>query len=222
MNRNSNIINAVNNWIKLLIFAVIFEVLALFFTNLYLNEFLSGFDLKPDSIYNISVACVCFLIAAFAIIDLVLLKRIVRTQPLVNQLPIKCTVEDIVVISYKRDSNKKYNAYFILKDTVGNRLLFTYGKHSLSYYNYTVSQANKRLASVNVFRKNGSTVKLGDTVYAYVKRYVTVNAETNNNNLLLNNKKIHYNNINQNYNVDIFKELTFFEGAVEVEDISKN
>jgi len=220
MNQNNNIIKAINTWIKILVFCIASQLAVLLIINLNLHKFLSGFELDYNSVHIIRIICNCFLIFTFAIIDIVLMNRIRKMYVLVNAQQIKCTVEDFIITSYIRDGRKKYNVYLILKEVSGSRLLFTYGDYSLSYYNYTVSQANKRLASVNIFRKDGSTVKLGDTVYAYVKQFTDVDVSTEDNTLKLNNKKIHYYNINNNYDINVFKALSFYEGAVEVEKIS--
>lgn len=219
MQKNKNIISALTKWRKLL-FGLVCSQFAFFAAvNLFLSRFLSGFEIEKNSLMTVRIIVSAVLICFYIIIDGNLLKRIKRTKTLIDVTPIECVVEDILLIRSKRKNQIRYNAYFLLKSVATNQLLFTYGDYSLSYYNYSVSQMNKTLNSVIVFRKDGSQVKIGDIAYAYIKQFVGVDVRIDGEKLKLNRKKIYLRNINKNYDINIFNNAKFFEGAVEIEDI---
>lgn len=144
-----------------------------------------------------------------------ILKIILNLKPLLSVTPINCVVEDYIITSHNSDGDRKYNVSLLLKNTKNQELLFSYGKYSLSYYNYSYSKVGQSLQGISIFRKDGSTVEIGDEVYVYISEFVDVSVDYEDKDLKLNNKKFTYIHTNENYNSGIFGNVCFYKGAVE-------
>ena len=96
-----------------------------------------------------------------------ILKIILNLKPLLSVTPINCVVEDYIITSHTSDEDRRYNVSLLVKNTENQELLFSYGKYSLSYYNCSYSKAGRSLQGISIFRKDGSTVEIGDEVCVY-------------------------------------------------------
>ena len=137
--------------------------------------------------------------------------------------PIECVIEDFIIyFDGKHDGKREYRIAPIIRAKNSNKLYFTYGKYSLSYYKSITSRMNRRLIEKTIVRDDWSKVQIGDPVLMYKKSDIFVEtAIIDNNNVKLNNKTIRFSHINNQYDVGIFNKVTFFEGAVDVEVINK-
>lgn len=218
MERNNNIINARNKFIIILCVFIFVQICFLFAVDSIIERFFVELQL-PENLEPIIKCITYFVIVSLGcILDTFFAIRTLKLQKLSHIEPIFGIIEDIVVYSYRgRNSERKYKAYLIVKEKDSGKLLFTYGKYSLSFYNYTVTGANQKLVDATIFRKDGSVVKIGDSARIYKKKIVNVDVKIDDKIVKLNNKSFRFYNMNPDCTKDIFAELDFYEGAIDVE-----
>lgn len=149
-------------------------------------------------------------------------KRVLGLKELLFATPIKCVVEDIVVFRYKRGSETEFDPYMLVRNPENDKLYFTYGKYSLSYYKSKYVKNANTLVNYCFVREDNSAVELGDEVKVYIRRPVSVKVqvkknEPTNKRIILNNDKYKYTNINHNYDANTFLRVNFFEGVIDIE-----
>lgn len=218
MKKNQNIANVMKKYAIILVFFCLWEMISFVILNTIVYDRLFNNELSDISSPFIMPILNLFIALISIIIDLSFLKKILDLRPLLSVRPVKCLIEDfIITTSYTADDKKSYKVSLLLKNPQTQELLFSYGKYSLSYYNYTYSKSGPNLMGINIFRKDGSTAEIGDEVCVYISKFVDVNITSKNGILRLNNKKFNYTHINQNYDISTFENVRFYEGAVEVE-----
>ena len=140
-----------------------------------------------------------------------------------NTTPIECIIEDFVLVSYgytedsQGISSKNYRLYPIVK--ANNQLFFTYDDYCICHYNQSYTRVNNIYTNIAIFRKDKSKVNIGDKAYLYIKKQIDVNVEIDveKNTFRLNKQIEHFNNFNKNYDINIMKNLKFFEGIIDIE-----
>lgn len=214
--QNKNILNIIRN--KIIAFSIIFmsQIFSLLFFNILISKFVEEI--------NIKIFILVFITIVFLIIDIVFYKmHICRAKYFLNINPIECIIEDLILVSYgySQDSQgfskKDYRLYPIVK--VNNELFFTYGNYCISHYNQRYTRINNTYTNIEIFRKDNSKVKIGDKAYLYIKKKidVSVDVDVDKNEFRLNKQIEHFNNLNKNYDINIIKELNFFEGIIDIE-----
>lgn len=215
--KNQNIVKAIRKWRIVLFFFVIWQILLFVVLNVFVSKFAVNIDLDAKTIGYLQKAVVVIVLIIAMIQDIFFLHRIHRTKALLRVQPIKCVVEDFIINSYRRDGKTAYHVYLLLKDMASNSLYFTYGSYSLSFYNHTVIRSGYDLLEANIFRKDGSSVNLGDFAWLYIRKPIQITVKDDGEGLLLNGKKFAYRNVNNNFSPHDFFKLQFVEGAVDVE-----
>ncbi len=192
---------------------------ALFFALLHtwVRNSLTEAAVRESTVSLVITALTLVLVVMAAVIDVAVLGKILRVRPLLTVQPIACVVEDVVVTAYTSDGEKRYKVFLLVRDPQKGGLLFTYGKHSLSYYNYTYAKAGRYLDGIDIFRKDGSSVAIGDEVQVYLKKTVKVKVSLRKGELTLNGKPFRYTHVNPKYDATVFKDTNFYVGAVDVE-----
>lgn len=219
MSKNPYIINVIKKYSIVLACFCLWETVFFLILNTLIRDHLCDFDISEKSIHIIMITTNLLMILISIIIDSSIIIKIYKTKSLARVSPIKCLVEDFIINGYTSEGERKYRVFLLLKNNENKELLFSYGKYSLSYYNYTYSKAGQSLEGINIFRKDASSVKIGDEVYVYIKKRINVDVECDNGILKFNNKQFTYRHINKKYDISIFKNVSFYEGAVEVERI---
>ena len=226
---NKNIQEAKNKFKILLISLVIFQIFFLFLINIFFNKISLETGSGDADFQLIKNIIKIVLTIIFIIVDIIFyIKFIYRLHTMINVEPKRCIIEDFIMYPYGYSSGTgsrrriDYRIAPVIRDLESNKLYFTYRDYDLSYFNSKYIMMNDKLVSNIIFRKDKSEVKIGDTAYCYVKKEVNVDVkiEEDNNIIILNNKKMHYLHTNEKYNINIFNEIIFFEGIVEVEDIN--
>jgi len=224
---NQNIKDAKRIYTILLVFIIVSLIVFMFFINMFLGQIInetSGNDDTGITVKNI------FLIVELAICIVVgfvfYIKYIYKLGTMCNLTPVKCIIEDFIIYPYGREADSRridYRIAPLVRDLVNDKLYFTYGNYNLSYYNAS-EKRNGKTINKSIFRKDGSKVQIGDMVYAYIRKELKVNIDVDetNNMVKLNNSKMKFMHYNENYNINIFNDITFFEGIVEVEDIEND
>ena len=217
MRKNQNIINAMKRYAIVLAFFCVWESIFFVIANAVVKDKLLNFDIEGNEMSFAIIIINLFIAFISIIIDIGILQKILNLKSLLSVTPVKCVVEDYIITSHTSDGDRRYNVSLLVKNTENQELLFSYGKYSLSYYNYSYSKAGQSLQGINIFRKDGSTVEIGDEVYVYISEFVDVSVDYEDKDLKLNNKKFAYIHTNENYNSSIFENVRFYKGAVEVE-----
>lgn len=172
-----------------------------------------GLKLKEDTFFFGLILGAFFL---YLLIDiLIYFFQIHKRKKLLNVLPIRCILEDFVVSYY---SKKKFDVYPIVKDS-NNNLYFPY--HNVSNYATVYTTVNYKY-NFKIIRKDKSELKIGDTVYLYKDKDLDVNVKIEKNTVKIYKNKISnllikYNHHNDNYDIDVFNKMIYYEGAIEIE-----
>ena len=88
----------------------------------------------------------CLLISFSLLIDALFYTiRIHRLNTLSHVQPIKVIVEDFIITAYVDEGRRKYWIYPLVKNVVNQKLYFTYGRYSLSWYSTRYEQTNNVL-----------------------------------------------------------------------------
>lgn len=224
MKMNQNIVKAAKKILILVLFLLIGQLVLLIAANSFLESFLEGFYFHVDTIKLIKRVVIVFLLFAIVISTASLTRRAYKIYSLARIQPQKCIVEDIMLFGYMSDGERRYKAFLLLKDEKSDKLYFTFDEYSLSFYTFSYKKMNRMLVDVNVRRKDGSSVEIGDVVYMYKKRDVQVDVYTDprNNELRVKKRKIYFQNISKKYDSSIFHNVYFYEGAVEVEEFAQD
>lgn len=213
---NKNIKQARNKFIILLITFILFQIIGL----LIINTAISTKDMLLIKKIVISI-----IIILSIIIDIVIYKHYISgLNFFIKKEPIHGIIEDFILYPYNKTNNRiNYKISPIIRNLKDNQLYFTYKNYDLSYYTTIETKINNSIINKTILRKDGSNVKIGDTVSIYIKEKININIETDkeNNIIRLNNFKMKFLHENKNYDISIFNKLNYFNGIVEVEDITK-
>lgn len=212
MSKNRDIVAGMRTYFVILLGFIVFETLIFFITRISIGNALSS----VDGLSGIVPYILIFTILWSILIDAFFIKRIIDLKPLLTVEPIKCSVEDFIVTGHASGDGKHYNVSLLLKNIETQEFLFTYGKHSLSYYNYTHSASGAYLTSVNIFRGDGTFLEIGDIVNVYIEKYVDVNVDLDDDMLKLDGKTLSYSHKNEMYDKSVFDKVKFYRGAVDV------
>lgn len=214
MKENKRVLSAINTKKTTLLIFLIFEVLGMFLIIGVFNKF--QHELKDFPIYFKYIFLI-FYIVGFIIVDAWFLKNINKLKDLIDIKPLKCIIEDFIVIGHTHDRERRYKIYPVVKSINDNKLYFTYGSYCLSGYNTIYSQMNNSLLNMTIIRKDKTKVEIGDVAYLYLRRNLdfNININSDKNMIYLGKTKIYFNHIND---INMFKELHYFEGIIDVEN----
>lgn len=216
--QNKNILNIIKTNIMGLIILIILQLIPLFIANICISNLPKEMNIN----INIKIFLLVFIMIIYLVIDIVYYMQVInRVKYFLNKTPIECIIEDFIVLSYgysPRDSDgfmhRKYRVYPVVK--INNELFFTYGNYCIAHH---TQKLNSRHTDIGIFRKDMSEVKIGDKAYLYIKNKIDVNVEidVDKNKFELNKQIEHFNNFNKNYDINIIKNLNFFEGIIDIE-----
>jgi len=199
-----------------LLVVVVLQAVSLVFVNLFLSYFLSEIKLE----FTLKPMVLVFLVSIFVIINIFFIyKRIIRLQPLIYVTPVKCIIEDFILIGYTDDGRRKYRAYPIVRSMQDNKLYLSYGADALSSFSFNSFYMNNKIAGFRVYTRNKTELKIGDEVNMYSQKIldVSVDIEQTNNIIRLNGKKIPFHHVNNTLGINAFKDMVFFRGIIDKE-----
>lgn len=214
--QNKNILNIIKT--KLVAFLIIFtsQIITLLLLNVLFSVFFEEINIRAIILVIPSIL--------FLITDIVFFKmHINRAKYFLDKTPIECIIEDFVLVSYGYTENsqgfkrKDYRLYPIVK--ANNQLFFTYDDYCISHYKQSYIRINNTYTNIEIFRKDNSKVNIGDKAYLYIKKKIDVNVDIDveKNTFRLNKQIEHFNNFNKNYDINIMRNLNFFEGIIDIE-----
>jgi hypothetical protein len=218
MKPNKNILRAAGRlravWIFLLCLMLVMAVASWWAVNTYA----AGFGWDNATAQRVGLCFLAVIGLAALILTVFFLRRIGRTKALAQIEPLNCRVEDILLHSFVRDNKRQYRPYLLVCDLQTGKRYFSYGKHCLSFYTFTVSKANHTLVDVIIARDDGSQVNIGDDVKLYIRRELTVKVSSDAaGELRLNGTKYPLQNAAGDCTPKIFDRVIFAEAAVDVE-----
>lgn len=199
-----------------LLLLVVFQAVSLFVINLFLSLFLSEITFE----FPLQPMALSFMGCIFVICDIVFIyKKIIRLQPLIYIAPVKCKIEDFILIGYTDDGNRKYRAYPIIRSMQDNKLYLSYGEHALSNFNFNARYINNTIIDFSVYTRNKTELKIGDMVNMYSLKILDVSVviDQTNNMIRLNGKKLLFHHVNNALVINAFKDMVFFQGIVDKE-----
>lgn len=205
---NKNILKARRKYTKLLLFLDIYFVLVLILLSLF----------KINFIIYIGIALVL-------IINYIYYKEYIKKlNTLINIKPIKCEIVDFIYYEKGSYDSRSYKINMIVKDLKTNKLYFSYSNHFIAWWTSVYTALNNHTMSHCILRKDKSIVNIKDIVYLYIIKETKPNIEINEQKqyIKLNKEKIPFKHVNENIDINIFKNINYYEGAIEVENIEEN
>ncbi|NLX64891.1 MAG: hypothetical protein GX022_09005 [Clostridiaceae bacterium] len=196
-----------------LLVVVVLQAVSLFFVNLFLSYFLSEIKLE----FSLRPMVLAFLGSVFVISDIIFIyKKIIRLQPLIHITPVKCKIEDFILIGYTDDGRRRHKAYPIIRSMQDNKLYLSYGDHALSNFNFNAFYINNTIVGFSVYSWNKKELKIGDEVNMYLLKILDVSVviDQTKNIIRLNGKKLPFFHVNNAIGINAFKDMVFFQGIV--------
>lgn len=195
---------------------ILIQVLALLLLSYLLAQFIEpGSALRPAKPAILSLAALLF-----AIVDLTFLRgKVILLGRLLRKAPVRCTVEDIVLMDYKEDGRTRYSPYLLVRCPDSGKRYFTYDSYALLGYNAHSTYERNQLTGCAIYRKDRTPVKLGDPVDVYLLKTLSipVSIDAARNTVKLKNRKIQFNHMNGKVQADVFRQTVFFQGAIDVD-----
>lgn len=216
--QNNNIAKAVRKWRIVLFLFFIGQIILAVVVNVLVNNFVDVFEMDKTKVSIATISSNIFVAIVALFQDGYLLRRIYRTKKLLKVIPVKCVVEDFIITNRRHDRKKHYHVNLLIRDPDNGQLYFTYGPHSLSFYNSVYIQSGQKLSKISILRKDRTQVQLGDVVWLYILKEAKVSVKIKINRLLLNGKEFSYENVNPEISTESFQQVRFVEAAVDVEN----
>lgn len=195
-----------------LIAIVLVQSIVFFLLNILLKEFAGHGHIYM--MVMLSVVAICIAVDLYYLFTRVILLRLLLTRQ-----PVKCRLEDILLIDYKEDQRTRYAPFPIVRSIKDSRLYLAYDKYSLLGFNAKFNYSDKEKITCTIYREDGTSVKLGDTVEMYVMKIldIPVSVDESRNTVKLKNKKIRFRHVNNTTGINMFKQMIYFQGAVSVD-----
>lgn len=148
-----------------------------------------------------------------------LFNRVILLRQLLNRQPVKCRLEDILLIGYREDNRTRYSPFLIVRSLQDHKLYLTYDKYSLVGFNAIFNYSNREKILCTVYKGNGNPIRLGDIVNMYILKtlYIPVSINKSKNTVKLNHKKFYFRHMNDQLDIDVFRSLVFFKGAIDLD-----
>jgi len=195
-----------------LIVLIIVQCISLPLVEVFLREFIEH-SLVRNIVLNI-ILMICTTIDLYFLIN-----RIIILRYILNKTPIKCRLEDILFIGYRDDKQTRYAPFPIVRSLENNKLYLSYDKYSLVNFITVFNYSDKRNIQGMIYKSDGTPVQLGDMTDMYIHKIINIPISVNHseNIVKLKHKKIYFRHINSRFNIDVFKDITFFKGAICLE-----
>lgn len=190
---------------------LLIQIIGFFLMNTLLKEFIGQPNVYKVMLIIITMICILVDFCFFY-------NRVIILRCLMNKIPIKCKIVDIFLIGYKEDTQTRYAPFLIVQSTEDKKLYLTYGKYSLLDYSTIFNYSDRENIYCTIYRDNAEPVQLGDTVDMYLLKKVDVPVyiDRSKNIVKLKRKKVYFRHMNKEIDIDIFKDLIFFMGAIDL------
>lgn len=181
-----------------------------------INAFLKEF-VPQEYVCNIALLVA---IVSCIVVDIdFLLNRVVLLRVSLNKRPIKCSLEDIFLVGYKDNKQTRYAPFPIVRSLENHKLYLTYDKYSLLAFKATFNYSDRQNIRCTIYKSDGTPARLGDTVNMYLVRTIDIpcSIDHSKNIVKLKHRKIYFHHVNDQFDTDIFQNITFFKGAVDLD-----
>lgn len=148
-----------------------------------------------------------------------LIANIIIPKTTLNKAPIKCHIEDIMLIGYRNDDRIKYEPFPIVRSLANNKLYFAYGNYSLMGFKHRIVRIGNTITECALYNETGDSIGIGDTVNVYILKEVNPSVAVNSekNTVKLNQKKCRFIHINEQIDISVFERITYFKGVVDLD-----
>jgi len=222
---NQNILRAKSKFIVLLVVFIVMQCVMLLVLSHLVENMANTQSFDEQTTTTIKRIVLVGIIILSIIVDTVLyMKKIYRLNLMANIEPVFGKVEDFIIYSYGRENGKarlEFKVSPLIRGLKDNKLYLTYGNYSVSWYTTIEVRNQAALICKEIIRSDGTSVKKGDDVAFYVIK--TLNMEIKEDRkkywFKLNGKKVKLMSRNSEMEINMLKNTTFFEGAVDVEKL---
>lgn len=148
-----------------------------------------------------------------------LYNRIILLKQLLDEPPVKCTLEDIFLIPYKEDKKRRYSPFPIVRSIEDNKLYLAYDKYSLMDFTAKFNYSDRKNVYCALYRADGRPVRFGDVVDMYMLKSVNIPVSINKskNTVKLKGRKLYFYHVNDKIEIHVFKDITFYKGAIDLD-----
>lgn len=175
-------------------------------------------SINPDSIHRIkSLFLIGYALIMICIDIYFYIKKILGTKSLIGLKPLECVVEDYVIRKYKNRDKTDYEIKLLVRCLEDGKYYFTFDRYSYCYFSHIFSLNAHKIKEVVIIREDKSVVNVGDTAYLYIKNTVNPKIKIKDNSAIVDNLKYSLLNKNENLNINVFNEVVFFKGLIDVE-----
>ena len=123
------------------------------------------------------------------------------------------------ITSCRCDSHKGYSPFPIVRSLQDNKLYLAYENYSLLGFNEKFNYSDRKTITCTLYKENSIPVRLGDVVDMYVLRTLNIPVfiDSSKNTVKLKNRKFYFYHVNGQINIDIFRSIVFFKGAIDLD-----
>ena len=176
----------------------------------------NSIDNKMFSI--VSIAITVMLILCLILVYVSFNRNIQKLKPLLNRRPVRCIIEGF---AYEREIDSEggssYHVYPIVKNTEDNTLYLAFSDYALNRFNVRYTIIMNRIKNIQVCRKDGSEVQIGDEAYLYVKSRLHFMPKIDYEKHCALVDRTYLKMVDDQIDVSLFNNITYFEGVVDIE-----
>lgn len=173
---------------------------------------------RQDPIYSITLLIV---VAICIAIDLYyLFNRVILLRWLIGRTPVRCKLEDVFLIGHKDTDNRtRYSPFPIVRSLKDHKLYLAYENYSLLGFKEKFNYSDRKTVTCTLYKETGIPVKLGDVVNMYILKTlnIPVSIDSSKNTIKLKHRKFYFHHVNNQINIDVFRNIVFFKGAIDLD-----
>lgn len=194
-----------------LVVIALVQSMAIPLINVFLKEFV-----PQEYIHNIALLAA---IVSCVVVDICFLfNRVILLRSSLNKMPIRCRLEDIFLVGYKDNKRTRYAPFPIVRSLEDQKLYLAYDKYSLLAFKVTFNYSDRKNIRCTIYKDDGTPVRVGEIVDMYLLKTVDIPlfVDQPKNTVKLKHRKIYFRHINNEFDIDTFRNITFFKGAVDL------
>lgn len=195
------------------------QLLSIIFLNVLINEFC-----KQAYLAFVKIIVLVIEMLAYIVVDLAFIyNKIVLLRFLASKEPIRCVIDDILLVKYKDGGRVRCTPHLIVRSTKTNKRYFTYGKFSLLGLSASVSYGRGQIIGCTIYKKGMISISIGDYVDIYVYKVLNlpVSVDEGKNIVMIKNDKLSFCHVNDKIHISMFNEIILFKGAIDVDCIKE-
>lgn len=184
--------------------------------------FLMARVLVREFIDKEKVASILLLVLGIFLITTVinyLVNRVIILRYLLTTKPVKCTIQDFLLVGETIDHKTKYTPYPILKSIEDQKLYLAYGDNSLVNFYSIFDYSDPNNIYFKLYRRDKSQIKISDPAEMYILKNVKIkiSIDVDKNIIKIKGKKIYFRHFNPTISIEDFEDIIFYKGAVDID-----